>query len=363
MPKCPHWEYNNDLMEYSKANGNFTAKLTKLITPAQSVLLTTHRDPDDDSIGSILSAYYLLKKIYPDKFIRMLLKGPVDDRWSYFAGFDQIKIVDDAVNHLNRFDLVIFVDQSQYSMITDYPQKLADYKGKTVSIDHHATAPSKFDLLLRDPSATSATELIYDVFCRDGKYLDKKLAEILLLGILGDTGNLGFVPPSKLAIFSLVQKLLKIADTRIDDIRAKAGMFPTELIPAFSGFVQNARLKNIPGWPQFLTSFIPLGLLGESDDGTVKKASSFFIAFFGTGVKEASWSIVALPLKNGDVIIRLRSQINSVNVRHLMEGMGIGGGHNRAAGGLFKADGKAEDPEKCLEKIMEWMRQHDPVIG
>ena len=52
-----------------------------------------------------------------------------------------------------------------------------------------------------------------------------------------------------------------------------------------------------------------------------------------------------------------------MNVREVAEQMGIGGGHDRAAGGTFREGGKVLDSKECLDKILDWLNENEPVIG
>ncbi len=68
------------------------------------------------------------------------------------------------------------------------------------------------------------------------------------------------------------------------------------------------------------------------------------------------------PRGNGEVRISARSMGGGANVRLLLEGMGIGGGHGGSSGGTFKPNPAPREPEQCLNEIIAWMETHEPVV-
>ncbi|MBU1132960.1 hypothetical protein KKG08_01675, partial [Patescibacteria group bacterium] len=96
-------------------------------------------------------------------------------------------------------------------------------------------------------------------------------------------------------------------------------------------------------------------------DEEITESARFCLGGFIRLIEGYTWGFVITPKENGNSDISLRSLPASVNVREMMERMGIGGGHNRAAGGTFtKYDGISV--LKCIKQTLEWMSKNKPVI-
>ena len=52
-----------------------------------------------------------------------------------------------------------------------------------------------------------------------------------------------------------------------------------------------------------------------------------------------------------------------MNVRLVMEGMKIGGGHDCAAGGRFKPETGSVEPADCILQVKKWLEENTPILG
>ncbi len=352
-------------MTYTKVSAEFRQEFDQLVNQANNILITSHTHPDDDSIGSVLSTYYVLKSKYSLKNIQILYSGEIDDAWNYFENFSQIKRVADIGNHLSDFDLIIYLDSSQYSRFSDLPEKLAECKKPTICIDHHKNPADNFTLLLQDTNAASASELVYLSLVQDLPKIESRLGETLLLGILGDTGQLTFVAPSQSYVFDIVKKLVQEADINIQELKSKYKTYPMSIFKIVQELIKNTQLIQIDNWPEFLYSYLSRNYVIENKltDIQLSSAKGIFKAGFSTSIKEADWSAVFSPDENGDVSLSVRSRPGSVNCRMMMQAMGIGGGHDRAAGGIFETkDEQSLEVEETFEKFRDWMKQNKPTL-
>src|SRR5207253_1505876 len=114
---------------------------------ANSVVITAHMSPDDDSIASVLSLYTVLTKKYSEKKIQILYTGEAVERYNIFYNFDKIQFVDDIANHLQGVDTVVLLDVGKYSRVSNFPDVLSQVPIR-ICIDHHASPPNEFTLTL-----------------------------------------------------------------------------------------------------------------------------------------------------------------------------------------------------------------------
>lgn len=326
-----------------------------LLHEATTVIITSHYSPDDDSIGSVLSVFALLLSKYPQKNIRIVYTGQKANRYESFAYFSRIEWVNDVANH--TADVWIFLDASQYSRFSKNPENFK--VEKTICIDHHASPADQFTLLMQVKGMSSNCELIYRIFADEDML--PLIAEPILLGILGDTSNFSHVIPDQVGVFEVAQKLVGAIGTSIDSFRARYGSIPLRVIPALQELVKNIQYGKITGWPDFQYTYISRHLIAELDlnDEELSAASHIYMGQYLPKVTGYSWGFVVTPRTDGTCRVSSRALSGSVNVRDMHERLGVGGGHDRASGGFLVQ----ADPLLGIEKIMNWMKQNQPLFN
>ncbi len=338
---------------------SFRESFYQLVEGANSIAITSHYSPDDDSIGSVLSVYQILANKYPTKSSRIIYTGIPSERHKSFEAFEKIEWVDDVANHLTGIDLLIMLDASQYGRFSRSPENLK-VVSKTICIDHHASTPDEFTLLLVEPTMTSTCELIYYAFDVE-KNIDKDIAETILLGILGDTNNFSHVKPAQSQIFIIAKHLVETVGISIDAFRSRYAGIPKRIIPLLQELVKNTSYESVSGWPDVQYSFIPRPILEAENfsDEDVSAASHIYMGQYLPRVEGYGWGFVITPRTDKTCRMSGRSLPGSVNVRDLHERLGVGGGHDRASGGYFSES----DPSVCIKNVLEWMKSNTPLIG
>lgn len=341
----------------------FRTSFFALVEQAQHVVITAHYSPDDDSIASVLSTYTILKAKYTEKDIRIVYTGPVVDRYNIFHNFDQIEWVDDIAHHVNGTDLLIILDVNNLKRVSNAAEKIQ--VSNTICIDHHASAPDLFTLSLIDSNYSSNSELVCRALC-DESQITKELAELFLLGILGDTGNFSYVRPNQGDVFVLAKKLVELVNTSIDSFRARYGGIPKHIVPLLQEYVKNTSYIDIEGWPSMQYSFVTRDFAAAHvvSDEDMSAASHIYMGQYLPRIKGQHWGVVFSPRSDGGVRMSSRSLAGSVNVRLLCEGMSIGGGHDRASGANFKhADGSAMEVTDAIDTLFKYMQNNKPVLS
>jgi phosphoesterase RecJ-like protein len=343
----------------------FVTEFFKLVDSAEKIVITSHMGPDDDSISSVLALYFILHEKYPEKNIRIIYSSERNDRWAYFENFEKIEFVAEIAECLNNGDLLIGLDANAYNRFSKDETRLSNFSGKKICIDHHANPPDAFDLSLIETTSSSNSENIYTLFYQDRPSIPPRIAEIILLGILGDTGNLRFINKNQIAAFSIVSRLVVEGDIDIAYLESKYSTFSDGTFTVMQELMKNTAVKEIEGWPKFLCAYVDRGYLEKQKpiDLDISAARNIFIASYGTRISGVEWSIVATSENDGSVKLSLRSLKSSVNVRLLVQDMGIGGGHDRAAGGKFVSPTDKLNAPDCLETIFAWMKEHTPHIS
>lgn len=160
----------------------------KVIEGASRILISGHISPDGDSLGSMIALARLLNQAgyqaYASADVNALGKLRI------LEGVEEMIPLRKLKN--KKFDLFIAVDCGALSRL---PPEIRPYAEKLpkVCIDHHITNDGSFgDAKILDPSASSASELVW----RFAKWMEWKLdrasAEALWVGMITDSGRFAY---------------------------------------------------------------------------------------------------------------------------------------------------------------------------
>ncbi len=350
-------------MNFNQPDKEFRKEFFNLVETVDLVYITGHISVDDDSVSSTLAIYKIITQKYPNKKVKIVYTDQPTDQFKMFENFDQINFVPDIVKKIEKDSLLIMVDGSQYPRFSHQPEKLKNKLGKTICIDHHSSPPDTFDLSLIVPTIPSCAEIIYQTFSRD-KEISKKLAEIYLLGILGDTGNFSYIKPEQAKTLSIAKKLIEIANIEIQEFQARYSTISKRVFEIVKEYIKNTQYHQIDGWPKFQTSYVSKEFkqVNSLTDAEISEGAHIYGTHYLRTITNYTWGFILLPRENSQgpyVTVSLRSLPNSVNVRDIMERMGIGGGHDRAAGGELESG----NVKKCLEQMLTWIEKNKPEIS
>lgn len=172
-------------------------KIVDAISVADKIVITAHKSPDGDSIGSSVGMFRFIKKMGKEVVICHPDKAP--------SFFNWIKEVQDIIvfeenpeivkSKVNEADLLICLDYNHLSRVGEGMQVvLEEYKGKIILIDHHLHPAPITDLMLSETEICSTCQLVYEVITHSDKknLLDAEIATPLYLGIVTDTGSFRF---------------------------------------------------------------------------------------------------------------------------------------------------------------------------
>lgn len=346
---------------YQKIDPEFNREFWPLVTAARKITLTAHYSPDDDAIGSILSLYQIIRQREPAKAISLIITGTSVERFRSFVYFDQIHFAADLADQVADADLLICLDGSQYHRFSHQAEALKkNLPARTICFDHHRSPPDQFDLAIIVPEEPATCSLLYQIFAADFK-LDKGLAESLLLGILGDTGNFAFLKPHQTEILLIAKKLLDVAQVEIAEFQSRYRMISQRVFSLIQMLIKNTTYHKTEKWPDWQSSYLPRAVIGDGQctDNEIGEATHIYMGHYLRAIAGYRWGVVVSPDENGEVSVSARSLPGSANVRELMERSGLGGGHDRAAGGTFKSvGGEMLEPADCLKKIETWLQNN-----
>lgn len=305
-------------------------KFFNLVESSQKILLLTHRHPDGDAIGSILSMQKILIKMNKDVLSYCVDSFP--ENFNYLPGTNLIKTDLDVIE--NEYDLIITLDCSDLYM-TKIEEKIKTLKSKfgLVNIDHHITNPGFGDLNIIISNASSTTEVIYTIFENNQDQISADIATSLLTGIITDTGNFTNNATTKRSI-EIASKLLAIGANFKEILRANVYNKTISVLKLWGivlkRIVYDSELQMVET-AVFESDLKTLDLDNEASEGI-----SNYLNNLSSDIK---FSILLKDNESGKIKGSLRTTRDDVDVSQIALVFG-GGGHKKASG--FEVNGHLE---------------------
>ena len=149
---------------------------------ARKVLITMHRGPDGDALGSALALACTLRELGREVTVYNPDDLPYNFRFLRGASAVEKSLPADA-----RFDVTVATDAGAFDRLgPDVPQD--QRRGVLLNLDHHITTEPFGDVNYVDPHAASVGILAYKIIKSLGAPLSRDAAECIYASILADTG-------------------------------------------------------------------------------------------------------------------------------------------------------------------------------
>ena len=191
----------------------YDVSLAQLIDDHDIVHIYRHTSPDPDAIGAAAGLAEIISSTYPDKLVRVAGADTLDMQALPETRFD----APDEGDYTMRV-LAIVVDTANSGRIDGDGYTRAD---TVVKLDHHPVnqLDSEYafaDFEHVDTGMSSAAELVTAIATRNEWEINRRAAEFLYIGLLGDTGAFSYnVHPSTFAAAAT------LAATGIDVVEIK----------------------------------------------------------------------------------------------------------------------------------------------
>ncbi|MBO5946575.1 MAG: bifunctional oligoribonuclease/PAP phosphatase NrnA [Alphaproteobacteria bacterium] len=157
---------------------------------AKSIAIMGHKNPDGDSLCSVLALAHLIEEnfgvspvcMYDGNIPENLSEVPLRTRIKYFERVDLSEV----------YDLAIVMDYGNPVHIGG-PRPVVDNAKFVVEIDHHKNENPIGQLCINDDTAAATAVIVYRIMRAGGLMMDSRTADLLALAIFTDTGNFKFV--------------------------------------------------------------------------------------------------------------------------------------------------------------------------
>jgi len=180
-------------MLYSKIVKMFK-EIAELINNKQEFILTSHVNPDGDSIGSEIALHRFLSK--RGKHSRIMNFSKTPENYTFLDTDGVIEHFDESkhVNAIENADVIFILDTNEFARLRTMAPAILKSNAKKVLIDHHlGFNKNGFDYYISDTESPSTGEILYKFLISNNESLiDKEIATALYTAIMTDTGSFRF---------------------------------------------------------------------------------------------------------------------------------------------------------------------------
>ena len=302
-----------------------------LLSEKKNIVITIHRGPDGDAMGSALGLYNILLQnghnisvISPNDYANFLYWLPGNENVIVFTKQEK-----KAIEKTQNADLIFLLDFGQMTRLDTYAHVVENANAKKVMIDHHQEPDESIsDILFSDVTACATAQIIFNIIdSLDWKHLiNKEVAECLYTGIMTDTGSFKYSSTTERTHHIIAELIGKGADnSKIHDL--VYDNFSENRVKLL-GYCLNQKLLLFKENNSAIISLTAEELKrfnfqkGDTE-GVVNYALTIEDVIFAAFIAE----------KEGMVKLSLRSKGN-FKVNEIAKKYFNGGGHMNAAGGI-----------------------------
>lgn len=169
-------------------------EILDLIGSSKKIVVTSHRSPDGDAIGSTLAMYHFITRLggdveicHPDpcpEFLEWIKHDTIIYNYE-----DHEEVVKDL---MHAADLIFCMDYNGSDRMGHGMGPLLDEcNGTKVMIDHHPHPDDFVDIAVSITNVCSTCQIVYELIeaCDKLELINERIAEAIYLGILTDTGS------------------------------------------------------------------------------------------------------------------------------------------------------------------------------
>ena len=171
----------------------FLVNMKRKVLNSSKIVITSHKNPDGDAIGSSLALKnYLIEK---GKDATVILPDSFPTFYNWLKGSEDILIADKnfdkAKDIIETSDLIFCLDFNDLSRVGDLGELIAHSKASKFMIDHHQNPSDFADFIISRTEACSTAQLIFEFIesMGDLNLINKEIAEGIYTGLITDSGS------------------------------------------------------------------------------------------------------------------------------------------------------------------------------
>lgn len=299
-------------------------------------LITTHVNPDGDSIASVLVFASILK--YLGKSYYILIDDSIPKKFNFLSGIEEI-LRFDRQSHRFRPMVLVVLDSSDFERIGSVCEIISP-ETVIINIDHHPSNQGFGNINVVDAKESSAVEIVYALLTYCNIPVTPEIATLVYTGIMCDTGRF-FFPNTNSRSLRVCSEMVRMGaspDHIAEKIYYKSSRNTI--------FALSVALSTLEFYFDGTVTCIHLSndILSSSDDVDTEGFVDYLLAIEGTEVE-----FFMLEKRPNCFRVSFRSK-RYVDVNKIAQTFG-GGGHTRASGCTI--EGSVEEVKK---KILDVLR-------
>ncbi len=320
-------------------------KIKTLFGTSKKVVLTSHRGPDGDALGSTLGLSKVLKAL--GHSVEIVLPDAFPDFISWMPGADDVVLFsaekEKAIALIDSADVLFALDYNSSGRIADVEPYFTASKAFKIMIDHHINPTDFCDQYISKPEISSTSQLVYEFMEKMGweDHLTIDGMECLYAGIVTDTGSFRF-------------SSVDVGTHRVASIFMEKGMDNAKVHQLLFDNNEASRLRllgyclneKLEIFPDNQSAFISL-TQEELDRFKCSKGDTDGFVNYALSLKGINLAVYFVE-QDGIVKLSTRS-IGNLAVNRICSDLFNGGGHMNAAGGIF---------EGTLETAKDYFKQN-----
>ena len=316
--------------------------LKNYFSKKRKIIITTHRSPDGDALGSSIALYDRL--IAHGHQVNIVVPNSFPDFLKFIPFSDDVVIFEENKKYgtelINNADTFFFLDFNDYCRIDLMEDLISNHDGYKIMIDHHQSPSIKAHQIFSDTTICSTAELIYEFLEKLNLGLSRDSAIALYTGIVTDSGSFKY---------DLVSKNTHLIVSNLLSYNISHGQIHRQLFDNNS--VSRMKLlgrclnTNFKIFPEYKTA---LFFLNKSDlkDCKFSKGDTEGFVNLPLSLKGVIFSAFFVEYLDG-IKISFRSKTN-FDVNIFSRNHFNGGGHKNASGGKIT--------DMSLEKTLEYFK-------
>ena len=323
-------------------------ELKLLLQNKKNIVITIHRGPDADALGSALALSDVLKQLNHN--VTVISPNDYASFLYWMKGNNEVVVfteqTEKAIEITNNADLIFLLDFNDLSRIGEYTETVKNSSSTKIMIDHHQEPNmNDADLVFSDTSSCSTAQLLFEIL--DGlsfkSMINKDVAECIYAGIMTDTGSFKYSSTTS-KTHKVISELIdagaensKVHDLIYDNYSEDR----TKLL----GYCLNDKLQIFPELNSAIISLTE----EELDRFNFKKGDTEGVVNYALAIKGIIFAVF-IAEKEGKVKLSLRSK-GDFKVNEIAKKYFSGGGHMNASGGI--SDRSVEGTVKKVIEVFE----------
>ena len=303
----------------------------KSIQEAESIVITCHKGPDGDAIGSSMALYLYLKK--SKEKVQVIVPNDFPDFLKWIPNTDDILIYDQQKDLcdqiINEANLIFSLDYNALHRTGLMQEVLKNTSADFIMIDHHQQPDDYAIVTYSDTSICSTCQMIYHfiTYLDNENLIDSEIAQCIYTGIMTDTGSFRFRSTTS----TTHQVISKLIDTGMDNAKVHQNVYDSNSYSRLQLLGQS--LTNLKVIPELNTAYITLSAK-ELKKYNAQKGDTEGVVNYALSLKGIKLAVIFKEdLQEGVIKMSFRSK-GSFSVNDLARTHFNGGGHINASGAI-----------------------------